>query len=195
MSKINIKFRKLERKDLESYFKWNHPSREFHKYNGPYFKKKSVEELRSRIDGWNIQFSNGEDDLQGNVRLIVNAGNDDLIGEVSWYWKSEETSWLEVGIIIFNENYWGYGIGYEALVLWIDRIFNEKPELVRVGLTTWSGNERMMKLSEKIGLKKEAVYRKARIVNGEYYDSVSYGILREEWMDNFIKHEKVSINV
>jgi putative hydrolase of HD superfamily len=25
------------------------------------------------------------------------------------------------------------------------------------------------------------VYRKARIVDGKHYDSVSYGILREEW--------------
>jgi putative hydrolase of HD superfamily len=39
----------------------------------------------------------------------------------------------------------------------------------------------MMALAEKLGLKKEAVYRKARIVKGEYFDSVSYGILRDEW--------------
>ena len=32
-------------------------------------------------------------------------------------------------------------------------------------------------------MKKEAEYRKARIVNGEYYDSVSYGILKEEWQN------------
>jgi putative hydrolase of HD superfamily len=48
-------------------------------------------------------------------------------------------------------------------------------------MTTWSGNTRMMHLAEKLGFVKEAVYRKARIVNGIYYDSVSYGILREEW--------------
>lgn len=39
----------------------------------------------------------------------------------------------------------------------------------------------MVKLAEKLGLKLEARYRKARIVAGTYYDSVSYGILREEW--------------
>ena len=39
----------------------------------------------------------------------------------------------------------------------------------------------MMKLAEKIGLRKEAVYRKARIVDNQYYDAVSYGILKEEW--------------
>ncbi len=42
----------------------------------------------------------------------------------------------------------------------------------------------MMALAEKLGFKKEAEYRKARIVDGQYYDSVSYGILREEWYDD-----------
>jgi len=39
----------------------------------------------------------------------------------------------------------------------------------------------MMNLAEKLGLEKEAVYRKARIVDKQYYDSISYGILKEEW--------------
>ena len=88
---------------------------------------------------------------------------------------------MEVGIVIFNENYWGKGIGQVALKLWIDEIFNQNPQLVRLGLTTWSGNKRMMNLSEKLGFKKEAVYRQARIVDNQYYDSVSYGILKDEW--------------
>lgn len=89
--------------------------------------------------------------------------------------------WMEVGIVIFNENYWGKGIGYTGLRMWIDEIFSENPKLIRIGLSTWSGNLRMMRLAEKLGLKKEAVYRKARIVDHTYYDSVSYGILRDEW--------------
>ena len=88
---------------------------------------------------------------------------------------------MEVGIVIFNDDYWGHGIGYDVLNMWIDEIFSQNRKLIRIGLSTWSGNERMMKLAEKVGLKKEAVYRKARIVDNKYYDSVSYGILKEEW--------------
>lgn len=91
---------------------------------------------------------------------------------------------MEIGIVVFNEDYWGYGIGYKALKLWITRLFNEHEEIVRLGLSTWSGNKRMMRLAEKLGFLKEATYRKARIVNGEYFDSISYGILREEWDSN-----------
>ncbi len=52
----------------------------------------------------------------------------------------------------------------------------------------------MMHLTEKLGYQKEAVFRKARIVKGEYYDSIGYGILREEWgslfKDSFAEHVK-----
>lgn len=178
---INIILRELELKDLEDYFYWNHPSREFHKFNGPYYGKKSEEELRKSIEDLKLEFLKGEKNVLKNKIIIANEDTDEIIGLVNWYWKSQETLWMEVGIIIFNENYWGNGIGYEALKMWIDKVFAKNPKLVRLGLSTWSGNERMMKLAEKLGLKKEAVYRKARIVDNNYYDSISYGILKEEW--------------
>jgi len=57
---------------------------------------------------------------------------------------------MELGIVIFNENYWGKNIGYSALKMWITEKFYENPKLVRMGMSTWSGNERMMKLAEKL---------------------------------------------
>ena len=39
----------------------------------------------------------------------------------------------------------------------------------------------MIKTAAKIGMKEEARIREARIVNGEYFDSVKMGILRREW--------------
>jgi len=39
----------------------------------------------------------------------------------------------------------------------------------------------MMKTAAKIGMKEEARIREARIVNGEYFDSIKMGILRREW--------------
>lgn len=38
-----------------------------------------------------------------------------------------------------------------------------------------------MRLAEKLGFKLEARFRNARIVNGSYFDSIGYGVLREEW--------------
>lgn len=179
---MEIILRELMLKDLEDYLYWNHPSREFHKYNGPYYGTDSEQELKDYVEELRSAFTKGEKNIFENRRIIANKATDEIIGRVNWYWKSEETLWLEVGIVIFNENYWGKGIGATALEMWIDEVFEQKPELVRIGLSTWSGNVRMMKLAEKLGLMKEAVIRKARIVNEEYFDSISYGILKEEWI-------------
>jgi putative hydrolase of HD superfamily len=178
---VKLKLRELRLEDIEDYRVWTHPSRAYHKYNGPYYKHDSEEEHEENIKVLRNRLESGEKNVLTNKEIIADRETGEIIGLVNWYWKSEETNWLEVGIVIFNENYWGYGIGYEALSLWIDKMFETKEELVRIGLTTWSGNVRMMSLAEKLGLKKEAVYRKARIVEGVYYDSVSYGILKEEW--------------
>lgn len=178
---VNITLRELEMGDLDDYLYLNHPNREFHKFNGPYYKRDSEEELKKYVDGLKLRFLQDEKSVLKNRKMIVNKDSNELIGQVNWYWKSEETLWMEVGIVIFNENYWGMGLGYMALKMCINEVFRDNPRLVRIGLSTWSGNERMMKLAEKIGLEKEAVYKKARIVNNEYYDALSYGILRSSW--------------
>lgn len=176
-----IILREIEISDLESYYNWNLPSREFHKYNGPYYRKMNEAELGKYVDSLREKLINGEKGVLGQKKVIANALTNEIIGTVNWYWKSEETLWMEIGIVIFNEKYWGKGIGYLALEKWTDEIFDSNKELIRLGLTTWSGNKRMMKLAEKLNYKCEAVYKKARIVDGKYYDSISYGILREEW--------------
>ncbi|OCS89219.1 GNAT family N-acetyltransferase [Caryophanon latum] len=63
---------------------------------------------------------------------------------------------------------------------WIEHLFTTLP-LVRVGFTTWSGNERMIRVGEKLGMQLEARIRKVRYYDGTYYDSIRMGLLREEW--------------
>lgn len=87
-----------------------------------------------------------------------------------------------MGIGLHEAGSWGKGIGTRALRLWINHLFSTMP-LVRVGFTTWSGNERMMCVGEKLGMQLEARIRKVRYYEGRYYDSIRMGILREEWLE------------
>jgi RimJ/RimL family protein N-acetyltransferase len=103
-----------------------------------------------------------------------------VIGTVSYYWEHKESLWLEVGIVIYDPSYWNGGYGTEVLKLWIDHLFSFMP-LVHIGLTTWSGNQRMIRCAERLGMKLEGRLRKCRFYNGEYYDSIRMGVLREEW--------------
>lgn len=64
----------------------------------------------------------------------------------------------------------------------MEQVFTHLP-IPRVGITTWSGNVRMMKLAEKVGMKLEGRMRNCRIVDGKFYDSIRMGMLREEWID------------
>jgi len=183
-----VKLRKLEYSDLEDYMYWKLPKHSYHSFNGPYFKKDSKNEIEKKIQFLKSEFLKEKSVLE-HVKMITNDKNE-IIGEVSWYWKSEETNWLEIGIVIFNEAYWSKGIGYLALKLWIDEVFYLKKDIVRIGISTWSGNYGMIKLAKKLGMKEEARYRQARIINNEYFDSISYGMLKEEWTNNELKQSK-----
>ena len=178
-----IKLRKLELADLADYKYWNLPVHNYHLTNAPYFEKDSEEDVERLIQALKVNFSLGKNVLE-NKRIISNEQNE-MIGEVSWRWKSEETNWMEIGIVIFNPEFRDQGVGYEALKMWMDQVFNDHEQIVRLGLSTWSGNSGMIKLAEKLGMKKEAEYRMARIVNGKYFDSISYGILKSEWEAKF----------
>ena len=161
--------------DFDMYKHWHNEKFGWTKLNGPYYPLKSSEELDQEIEQLKISSKTK------NRIVIASKTTNELIGTVSWYWQSKETNWISIGLAIFDDNYWGKGIGSEALSLWISHLFSSFQKIVRLDLRTWSGNTGMIKLAEKLNLKKEATFRKARIVNGEYYDSLAYGVLREEW--------------
>ena len=174
-----ISIRSITLGDLKAYEHWSQPAHAYQEFNGPYYIKKSTEEVSIYINDLKDKLQNGGDALP--FRKMIVDPNNNLIGEVSYTWRSIETSWMEVGIIIFDESYWARGLGTQALKLWITELFKEHTDIVRIGFSTWSGNHGMMKLAAKLGMRQEACYLNARIVRDQYYDSVSYGLLREEW--------------
>lgn len=168
--------------DLADFKFWLQPQHRWHDLNGPYYKiteteaAEKVKKLESKIA--EKRFSEPRSQL-----VIADKSSNQLIGTVSSYWESKETNWLCAGITIYNPENWGKGIGLEALSLWVNYLFMAHSSIVRLDLRTWSGNQGMIKLAEKLGFTKEACFRKARIVAGEYYDGLGYGILREEWIE------------
>lgn len=167
--------------DLSVYEYWQTKDLEWKKWNGPYYPLVSAEELQQELK------KRRENILQKNFSnprqflVIADKNSNNFLGTVSWYWQSKETNWLSNGIVIHDTKHRSKGIGFEALGLWNQYLFDNMPDIVRLDLRTWSGNLKMMRLAEKLGYTLEARFRKARIVEGEYFDSIGYGILREEW--------------
>ncbi len=180
-----VLLRDWEEKDLEPYRRWLQPDHAWHQFDAPYYKKDTPEEVIARIEKLKERILTRNFPEPRGTLVVADKATGGIIGRVNSYWESKETNWLSIGIGIYDETAWGRGLGYEALGLWTDYIFRTCPELVRLGLTTWSGNRGMMRLAEKLGFKEEARFRKARIVNGEYFDSMGYGILRGEWTARF----------
>lgn len=187
---INLRDWQLD--DLEAYAYWLRPEQRWQELDGPYYAKTQLAEIPGIVAQMRekIEVTAWPEPRQRLV--IAQHDNDSLLGMVSWYWTSQETYWLSLGISIYDPDNWGKGIGYEALGLWGDYLLAVMPQLARLDLRTWSGNVGMMCLAQKLGYREEARFRRARIVKGLYYDGMGYGVLREEWQalypDGFAAH-------
>lgn len=176
--KLNL--RDMLFKDLAAAQHWLHPEQEWHKFDGPYYAPAPAEQIPEMLGNWAKRIAENQLPTP-RMRLMIVDKADNIMGMVTRYWISEETNWTAIGLSIWNPEHWSKGYGYEALGLWCDYLFAHEPKFVRLDARTWSGNHRMMRLAEKLGFTCEAVFRKARIVEGAYYDGLGYGILREEW--------------
>lgn len=169
----SLNIRPVREEDLAALWKlvYEDESPEWKKWDAPYFEHKKInfEEFLKKKDNYLDQ-----DDFQ----VIVEENQ--IIGSVSYYWEDKTSKWLEMGIVIYRPEYWGGGRGTQILHRWISHLFKTLP-LVRVGYTTWSGNQRMIAVGEKLGMTMEARLRKCRYYDGKYYDSIRMGLLREEW--------------
>lgn len=171
-----VRLRDWRDADVPALRGWLRPHHEWHRWNAPYFGRPTDEEADRMCQGIVAT------ELRTPRPTLAIAGHDGdrLLGSVSWYWESEETNWRRVGIVLYDPASWSGGRGTEALTLWTSYLF-ATTDVVRLDYATWSGNERMCRLGEKLGWTLEARFRQARIVDGRHYDSVVYGVLRDEW--------------
>jgi RimJ/RimL family protein N-acetyltransferase len=74
----------------------------------------------------------------------------------------------------------GKGYGFEATQLALRYAFDEL-NLYRVQLTVFSYNHHSLGLVEKVGFRREGVFRERLERDGERYDMFLFGMLRHEW--------------
>lgn len=176
-TKINLSI--IGKEDLPELYqlRYGEDDPEWKKWDAPYYEHRRPE--YASFEERELQELETDGAYGVHSQLIISAG-EEKIGTIIFYWEHEPTRWLEIGITIYSPLHWNGGYGTEALRLYIDYLFQEL-EIGRVGLTTWSGNERMVAAAEKSGMTLEGRMRKCRYYNGHYYDSIRMGIIREEW--------------
>ena len=75
---------------------------------------------------------------------------------------------------------WGHGYMTEAARAVVGWLF-EAYELTKVIARADAGNDGSWRVMEKLGMRREAIFRSHRVLRGERRDEVVYGVLREEW--------------
>ncbi len=142
--------------DIAPYRQALRPGQAWQALDGPYYPRPSAQENERMLERISRRIRDEDWPVPRKTLVIADAATNKLIGRLSWYWQSRETHWLSLGLAIFAASSWGRGLGYEALGLWSQYLFEAMPELVRLDLRTWSGNRRMMGLAEKLGYQLEA---------------------------------------
>lgn len=159
--------------DLAVLWHWTRatPHPEWQQWDGPYFTNKPSP----------VPFDDYVQDMQArppqpHSRIIALDGQ--CIGQVTRFEEAPAGGgWWELGIVIYDPAHWGGGLGGEALRQWTDLTFAETDAHV-LTLTTWSGNERMIRSAARVGYRECGRVPEARNWQGQRHDSVRLAQLR-----------------
>lgn len=169
-----VRLRPTLESDLQDYQRWNDVTSRAMQLDGPWYG----EDLSAVIATRERRLAEtGEPPFRFlEIETITGVH----VGWVTVYHRQHDPHRTEVGVGIHEDAYWGQGMGSEALGLWVDHLFSERG-LGRFGFTTWSGNQGMIKVGEKLGFVLEGRIRRGCEVKGRFFDIIHMGVLREEW--------------
>jgi RimJ/RimL family protein N-acetyltransferase len=164
--------RALERDDLPHFVRWiNDPeTRRFMMMRYPL-------SLTEEEKWWEGFFERKDDHI-----FAIEAGDGTYIGNIGLHGIERENRRALLGILIGEKAYWGQGYGTDATRAMLGWAFGYL-NLHRVSLTVYAYNERAIRCYLKSGFRHEGAMRQARYVDGQYYDELIMGILRDEFLE------------
>ena len=113
-------------------------------------------------------------------QFVIEAEEGTSIGRIFYEHLDTKHQRTEVGILIGQKEYWERGYGTDAMLAFLDYLFNELG-LHRVYLRLQSYNARALKSYQKCGFTQEGILRHNTFTRGEYHDDLVMGILRDEF--------------
>lgn len=169
----SISLRSISTKDLDYLWHWNHEVQdpEWIRWDGPYFPRGtrlSQSEYRLQCRHLIEHPHQRIIDVDGTPRGFVSRYEEAPVGG----------GWWELGIVIFDPAHWGGGLGAQVLRQWSRLTFERNTAVHVLTLTTWSGNERMIRSAQRVGYTECARIPEARFWEGRRWDSVKLALLR-----------------
>jgi len=123
-----------------------------------------------------------ESDAQGNSLCwaITLKGHDQMIGKCILFQFSQANQRAEIGYIL-NRQYWRRGFMQQALEAVIDFAF-ETLKLHRIEADVDTQNKGSLGILEKLGFRREGLFRERWLVYDDWTDSVMLGLLKQDWL-------------
>ncbi|MBU3129400.1 GNAT family N-acetyltransferase [Clostridium tagluense] len=168
-----VKLTSINEEDVLKFQKWYNDASFMRHYDIVSAIPKTIEEVKELV-------SEAQKSNTAYIFAIKNLHQEEFIGVTGF----EDISWNNGTALIYigigGEKHRGKGYGMEALKLTMEFGFEEL-NFHKIQLTVLEYNEPAIKLYEKLGFKREGVYREFIHRDGRRYDMYLYGILRSEW--------------
>ncbi len=166
--------------DLDAFVRW-HTQGEWRQFDAPWEEsQQSLTESQQTKVRQRFLEACAEETLAPRKSAIITTRKGEPIGWVIRHAQERfHDAWM-VGIDICEDRFLNGGLGTEALRLWVDYLFANS-NIERIGLDTWSFNQRMIRVAEKVGFMREGSGRRMKQWQGQWLDWVHFGMLREEW--------------
>jgi RimJ/RimL family protein N-acetyltransferase len=162
----------------ENFSRWQRDS-EYHRLlSTEAFNPHSMKAIREWLEK-NLE----KDPPEFYLFMIRKLDDDRLIGEIDLGGMSLNHGDGFVGISIGEREFWGKGYGTEAMDLILRFAFLEL-NLQRISLDVFEYNPRAIRSYEKAGFIHEGRQRGMLNRDGQRYDLLFMGILRDEWLVN-----------
>lgn len=120
------------------------------------------------------------DDRSDGLRLAtVLRDSQQLMGDVSMWCEPGNRREAEIGFVI-HPDFQGHGYALEAVSVLVRLGFGEL-DLHRIIGRCDGDNLASARLMERLGMRREAHFRQAELIKGEWRDELVYAILAEDW--------------
>lgn len=183
----DIILRDFIQKDIERRIYWEKFETEWQLWDAPWEyeglteleKKEEFERYVETMNKWVEKYQYiSEEEKRVTFQIVTNDVQQKYIGWVSAYKIDEEYNFTDknghctVGIDIPDMSVRGKGYSYKALCIFINYLINHGEN--EIFTQTWSGNDRMIHIAEKMGFEECCRKEGIRSVRGGIFDGLTF---------------------
>lgn len=178
-----LTLRDMQETDILNYVRWFTEEKEWMFWDSPCEKHETTKEIE--LKEWTSFFNTVSKlkpkDFRNKFEIDVDGNH---IGWVSCYKNSFSEEWggIFIGVIIPEHQYRNNGYGTRALQLFIEYLIEKGYK--EFYMETWSGNEPMKKVIEKLYFNICAVDENVFSIDGTLYDKEIYRVPYPIWYEN-----------